>query len=296
MPLDGESTPVIVAASGGLGYEVVKHVTCSHRVEGIMTDYASKDISEFAEKNKIPLFRGNPRNGKAQAFLSKLQRKVLLSVNYLFLFDEDFLQGIDIAFNVHGSLLPKYRGRTPHVWAIINNERECGITAHRISAACDTGNILVQKKVRILKTDTGSSILEKYVKMYPDVIRQVFDLIAENKTDGRRQNEKVATYFGKRTPEDGRINWWWQRERIYNWIRAQTRPYPGAFSFIGTTKIICWKSRLSSRGFSSSVPDGTILHSAADSLVVKTPNGCLEIEEYQTIPPDVKVPEGGMLQ
>ena len=167
MSLDGESRPVIVAASGGLGYAIVKHVACSHWVEGIMTDHVSKDISEFAEKNGIPLFKGNPRNGKAQAFLSNLQRKVLLSVNNLFLFDEDFLQEIEIAINVHGSLLPKYRGRTPHVWAIINNERECGITAHRISAACDAGNILVQKKIRILKTDTGGSILKKYEKIYP---------------------------------------------------------------------------------------------------------------------------------
>jgi methionyl-tRNA formyltransferase len=180
-----------------------------------------------------------------------------------------------MAFNIHGSLLPKYRGRTPHVWAIINNEKETGITAHKIDRDCDTGDIIRQIKIEIEENDTGASILAKYESLYLSLIESVLSDIKSNKVNAVRQDHTMATYFGKRTPEDGRIDWNWQKERIRNWVRAQADPYPGAFTFYEQSKIIIDEVMFSSRAYSSDMPNGMIL--SLDPLEIKTPNGAIRI-------------------
>ncbi len=103
----------------------------------------------------------------------------ILSVNYLFILEEDFLNRAKFGINFHGSLLPKYRGRTPHVWAIINGEKEAGITAHLMNAKCDDGDIVKQVRVPIGIDDTGATILERYNEIYPELVRNVIDDIVK---------------------------------------------------------------------------------------------------------------------
>jgi methionyl-tRNA formyltransferase len=99
-----------------------------------------------------------------------IETDLILSINYLFLLDEEMISKLPLAINIHGSLLPKYRGRTPHVWSIINGETKTGVTAHIIDADCDTGDIVKQIVVPIEKDDTGATILEKYEKIYPELL------------------------------------------------------------------------------------------------------------------------------
>jgi methionyl-tRNA formyltransferase len=98
-----------------------------------------------------------------------------------------------------------------------------------------------------------------------------------------KQNENLMTYFGKRVPEDGRINWDWQRERIYNWVRALAPPYPGAFCFLKNIKIHITQILFSDFGFFCNVNNGTIVAVARDSFVVKTSNGCIEVVGYNVV-------------
>ena len=128
-------------ASGNLGYDVIRKVAELVVPEFIATDRNSESIINWANKNKIRLFSGNPRNGKLLDFLKEDKFEIGLSINYIFLLDELIISRFQFPVNFHGSLLPKYRGRTPHVWAIINNEIETGITAHLIDKGCDTGPI-----------------------------------------------------------------------------------------------------------------------------------------------------------
>ena len=153
------------------------------------------------------------------------------------------------AINIHGSLLPKYRGSTPHVWAIINGEKEAGITAHFIDESVDNGDIVHQIKVPIQDDDTGAMILKKYNQQYPLLIKKILIDIKCDSLKVRAQDATKATYFGKRTPEDGHINWNWSKERIRNWIRAQAHPYPGAFFFINNVKVIVNKASFCDLGF-----------------------------------------------
>lgn len=283
-----EKLSVCLLVSGGLGLSLLRHIAFknSYVLHSVFTDKKSDGIISFCKDNNIAWFAGNPRGGKTADFRKTLTERpdIILSINYLFLIEEDLISyPTKYAVNIHGSLLPKYRGRTPHVWAIINNEKKTGITAHLITSECDKGAIIAQKKIPILNTDTGGSILKKYNECYPVLIDEVIEkLLSDNFEDCLiKQDERKATYFPKRTPEDGEIDWNWQKERIYNWVRAMAPPeYPGAFFFDGNKKIIVHKLEYSDIGFSMETENGKIIQRNTDNYIIKTQNGCVKVFEY----------------
>lgn len=267
-----------VLCSGMLGLNCLRHISLQNKVQFIFTDSKSAGIIEFAHQNEIPLYIGNPRNEKAIAFIRQFKTDVILSVNYLFIVQQEIVEHAKLyAINFHGSLLPKYRGRTPHVWAIINGESETGITAHEMGKGCDTGNILLQQRIKIEPSFTGNDILDKYNEAYPGMIDEILDSINNNTLQPLRQIEENATYFGKRTPNDGLIDWNWQKERIYNWVRAQSYPYPGAFSNLNGSKITIDKISFTDWGYSNDMPNGLIVRVEPD-ILVKTPNGVIKLD------------------
>jgi len=270
--------------SGGLGFKVLDHLKESkHSIRCVFTDSNSESIIEKANDNRLPIFIGNPRNDRALRFIDAYEIDIILSVNYLFLIERLLFSKAKLAINIHGSLLPKYRGRTPHVWAIINNESKTGVTAHLIDDGCDTGDIVKQKEVIIDDSDTGADILEKFNKLYVPLVDEILSDFERGKIKPLPQNNKNATFFGKRTPHDGRINWGWQKERIRNWVRAQAYPYPGAFTFYEglDEKVIIDEVVFSDRGFNETDRNGLIV--SLNPICVKTPNGVLELRNIRNL-------------
>jgi methionyl-tRNA formyltransferase len=266
--------------SGNLGYQILKKIQTDKEISFVLTDSNSEDIIQFCSVHNIPIYLGNPRNGKSSLFLEDKSCDVILSINYLYLIDEDIIQiPSKYAINFHGSLLPKYRGRTPHVWAIINNETITGITAHLIDADCDTGDIIEQIVIEITQNDTGASILEKFNEKYWDLVQSVLVKIEKNQLEVNKQDQTKATYFGKRTPDDGLIDWDWQKERIRNWVRAQADPYPGAFILFQNEKIIFDEISFVEDGFSDNIRNGQIL--SIHPLKIKTQNGVIQVDKYR---------------
>lgn len=266
-----------ILASGTLGMKCLASVHEKRQIAFVFTDKQSSEIIEFCQQQTIPFFAGNPRNGKAAFFLSNYSVDVLLSVNYLFIIEKDIIQfPRAYAVNFHGSLLPKYRGRSPHIWAIINNEKETGITAHLMTEGCDEGDIIYQEAIPINTTATGADILEQFSMKYPLVIDRVIEKLEKGEAVLIKQDETKATWFGKRTPEDGMISWDWQKERIYNWVRAQAKPYPGAFSFYKNDKVVIHSIEFCEHGFSCNEPNGKIIVGGAEP-VIKTPNGAVKL-------------------
>jgi methionyl-tRNA formyltransferase len=275
---------ITVFTSGILGYKTLKKISENDlfHIIYVFTDKGSCDIIEFCKQNNIPFFVGNPRrlSYKVKLFVAKYQQPdIFFSINYRFIID-NFLINLPrlYALNIHGSLLPKYRGRTPHVWAIINGEKITGITVHKIIEKVDAGDILLQHKIDISDKDTGADILFKFEKMYPELVEESIRRIINKREKFVKQNHVLATYFGKRVPDDGKIDWNWQKERIYNWVRAQANPYPGAFSFYDNNKLIINKIKFSDLGFDYNLLNGTIL--CVNPLIVKTPNGAIEIQKF----------------
>ncbi|MDB4580580.1 methionyl-tRNA formyltransferase [Akkermansiaceae bacterium] len=267
-------------ASGNLGNICLREIQEKFEVGSVFTDKNSRDIISLAADNSFPCFIGNPRRGEAQKFLKENSVDILLSINYLFLIEQDVLSWPSkAAVNFHGSLLPKYRGRTPHVWAIINGETMTGVTAHKMTLGCDEGEIVATKTIQIRESDTGGILLERFTEIYPELIQEVLISYKNDSVNPKPQDESRATYFGKRTPQDGLINWHWQKERIRNWVRAQADPYPGAFTFINNTKVIIDRVAYVDYGFRQSQPNGLIL--TEKPCMVKTPNGVLVLEEVR---------------
>jgi methionyl-tRNA formyltransferase len=269
-----------VLSSGNLGMDILTKLIKNRNISFVMTDSNSNEIVNFCNTSNIPLFKGNPRNGAALDFLSDKRCDVLLSVNYLFLIDDELINfPFKYAINIHGSLLPKYRGRTPHVWAIINGETKTGISAHLIDASCDTGDIIEQIEIDIDYEDTGANILDKFKELYGPLIEKVLTDIERNQLRCFPQDHDKATFFGKRTPEDGKIDWNWKKEQIRNWVRAQAYPYPGAFTYMNNVKITIDKVSFCNEGFDSRIPNGTVL--TLEPFKVKTANGIILIDSVR---------------
>ncbi|MCU4177471.1 methionyl-tRNA formyltransferase [Carboxylicivirga sp. N1Y90] len=266
--------------SGKLGFNTLVVLVESFTPQFIFTDSNSKEIIDFAENKEIPLFVGNPTKKDPSTFLSEFVTDIVFSINYLFIVNTDVLNHSKLSINLHGSLLPKYRGRTPHVWAIINGENETGVTAHLMEKGCDTGDVVIQRKIKIEQLHTGADILNIFESLYPEIIFEIVEMFFDNKLIYKKQNPLLATYFGKRTPEDGEINWDWNKERINNWVRAQAKPYPGAFTYHYGEKIIIHKISFSELGFDNTMANGLILKTEP-KVHIKTSNGVVVLEDYE---------------
>ncbi len=269
-----------ILVSGNLGKSSLEHLFLhsEHNVKFVLTDSNSEKIIDFCKAQNIAVFAGNPNTFKCLNFFNEFSIDVLLSVNYLFIIGADLinLPG-GICVNLHGSLLPKYRGRTPHVWAIINGETETGITAHLIDEGCDTGAIIEQIHVPINRNDTGATILSKYTKLYIPLIEKVLLDYTNNQLSFTEQDDATSSYFGKRTPESGLINWNQSVEQIRNWIRAQSDPYPGAFTYVGGEKVIIdWAEPYDIGIDTRTQIPGTIM-SVSPVVIVACLDGCIEL-------------------
>jgi UDP-4-amino-4-deoxy-L-arabinose formyltransferase/UDP-glucuronic acid dehydrogenase (UDP-4-keto-hexauronic acid decarboxylating) len=145
------------------------------------------------------------------------------------------------AFNLHGSLLPAYRGRCPVNWVIINGEAQTGVTLHYMIDKPDAGDIVGQKAVEIELSDTAKTLYDKLCITAKGLMDEILPLIKKEHIPRQKQDLKAGSYYGGRRPEDGRIDWKKSADEIYNLIRAVTEPYPGAFALLDNDeKIIIW--------------------------------------------------------
>jgi len=148
------------------------------------------------------------------------------------------------AMNLHGSLLPKYRGRCPVNWVIVNGETETGVTLHYMVKAPDAGDMVGQKKVAITGEDTAVTLMGKINEAGVELFRELLTEIIAGKAPRIPQDASQATYFGGRRPEDGRIDWRQHAGDLHNLVRAVTHPYPGAFTEREGKKLLVWQSRI----------------------------------------------------
>jgi methionyl-tRNA formyltransferase len=152
------------------------------------------------------------------------------------------------AYGLHASLLPRYRGGAPLVWAMIRGEHETGITLFRFDDGVDTGPILAQARTGIAAEDTIATVYARIEQLGEGLLREVLPRLARGAAVEMPQDPAGASSFPQRGPEDGLIDWTWPAPRIYDFIRAQTRPYPGAFFLAGGRKVAVWSARVVTAG------------------------------------------------
>jgi len=211
------------------------------------------------------------------AKIAAMQPDLILSVYYRHMIGPAILAIPDLgAYNLHGSLLPKYRGRTPINWAVLHGESRIGMTLHRMVKRPDAGAILDQEGVDIAARDTAEQAFRKVLPCARTVLaRQIDHLLAGTATE-TPQDEAAATYFGGRTPADGRIDWTRSTVAIFNLIRAVTDPYPGAFTDYGGAHLMVWWAEPVA---GKAGRPGEIL--TLDPLVIATGDGALHLTHVE---------------
>jgi methionyl-tRNA formyltransferase len=187
------------------------------------------------------------------------------------------------AYNLHGSLLPVYRGRCPVNWVLVNGETETGVTLHYMVRKADAGDIVGQRVVPIERTDTALILYEKLCGAAGELLDELLPLMKEGKAPRNSQDISSGSYFGGRRPEDGRIDWRWPAEKIYNLIRAVTEPYPGAFCTLpdGSPLTIWWAVPEEGQGPAREGIPGAVRIEGTDVLV-STGKGRLRLLRIST--------------
>jgi methionyl-tRNA formyltransferase len=209
--------------------------------------------------------------------IAALQPDLILSVYYRHMISTRILALAPLgAFNMHGSLLPKYRGRAPINWAVLQGESRIGMTLHRMVKAPDAGAIVDQDGVDLDPHDTAEQAFRKVLPCARRILARQIDALLAGTARETPQDESQATYFGGRTPEDGRIDWRRTSREIFNLIRAVTDPYPGAFTDVDGARLLVWWGEPDSPAVRDrrGAP-GEIL--GLTPLVVATGDGALEL-------------------
>lgn len=148
------------------------------------------------------------------------------------------------ALNMHGSLLPRYRGRVPVNWAVIRGEHETGATLHYMTERADAGDIVDQQAVPILPDDTAFDVMNKVAVAAEIVLWRTLPRLVRGDAPRKPQDAAAATYFGRRRPEDGRIDWQLGAQAIHDLVRGVAPPYPGAFTFVDGRKLRILRTRV----------------------------------------------------
>jgi len=240
-----------------------------------------KTPAAAARDKDIPIFTPEKVNTPEWVErIAALQPDLILSVYYRNMISSRILALPRLgAFNLHGSLLPKYRGRAPINWAVLHGEPRIGMTLHRMVKQADAGAIVDQEGVDLGPRDTAEQAFRKVLPCARRVLARQIDALLAGTAPETPQDESQATYFGGRKPEDGRIDWTQTSRQIFDLIRAVTDPYPGAFTEVGTARLMVWWAEPDTPAtralYAESNRPGEIL--SLVPLVVATGDGALEL-------------------
>jgi methionyl-tRNA formyltransferase len=204
-----------------------------------------QSCADLAKRHAVPVFFADRIDDGWIARIAALNPAVIYSFFYRNLLPQRLLECPRLgAYNLHGALLPKYRGRASVNWVLVNGETQTGVTLHRMVARADAGDIVAQRAIKIDDGDTALTLYRKLVPLGAELIREFHPLIVTGCAPRHPQDVAAGSYFGRRRPEDGRIDWRWPARRIFNLVRAVTHPYPGASCMLGGRKLFIWQATI----------------------------------------------------
>ncbi|NGO71062.1 methionyl-tRNA formyltransferase [Streptomyces boncukensis] len=254
----------------------VTHPRSDHAYEKIWDD----SVAELAEKHGVPvLLRNRPDDAELLAALRDAAPDLIVANNWRTqLPPEVFDLPAHGTLNVHDSLLPAYAGFSPLIWALINGEREVGVTAHRMNAELDAGDVLLQRAVPVGERDTVTDLFHRTVDLIAPVVDESLELIASGRARWIPQDRSRATFFHKRSLEDSRIDWTWPAEDLDRLVRAQCDPYPNAFAYHRGSRLRIVAASVSERPYGGTpgrifIPegDGVVIVAGAEARTGRLP-------------------------
>ncbi len=238
-------------------------------------------VKDWALKHHIPCYTTENIN-TAQWIdeIKKFKPDIIFSFYYRKMICKEILEIPRLgAFNLHGSLLPAYRGRCPVNWVLVKGEHHTGVTLHFMVDKPDAGDIVGQKEVTIDFNDTARSLYDKLCEAAGLLLNDLLPVIKTGQIPRRKQNLAEGCYYGGRRPEDGRIDWTRSAHEIYNLIRAVTDPYPGAYALLeNDEKILIWWAKPAALPFGNTPGDVEI---SGQGVLVKTGNDAIRLLDVE---------------
>ena len=233
-----------LVAAVDVGAEVVGIVTLPGPVDPNRSGQCSFD-EVAATVGAVVIEAADINAPETVAAIAALEPELLFAIGWSQLLGEPVLalapRG---AFGMHPTLLPRHRGRAPIPWAILSGLATTGVTLFEIpDVRADSGSIVGVVEVAIAEDETATTLFDRLAVGHVDLIRQFVPAILDGTAPRLPQDERRASSWPKRTPADGIIDWDTRAPYLYDWVRAQTRPYPGAFTFLGDEKVVVWSAR-----------------------------------------------------
>lgn len=238
-------------------------------------------FDDLARRAGCPLatLPGRPTTAMYLDVLSRWRAALVLVLGWYYLVPRAVRETAPLGcLGIHASLLPKYRGGAPISWALINGETRTGVTLFHLADDVDAGDIVAQRPVSIGPFDTCADLIAATTKESIEMLRETLPLIASGVAPRRPQDHALATVVPQRAAADGLIDWSRGVGAVHNFVRAQTRPYPGAFTWVNDTRITIWSAAPASR-HSGSRP-GTVRVAPDEPVVlVACGDGELRVDE-----------------
>lgn len=271
-------------AAAASGAEIAGVVTLPGPVDPLRSGQCSFD--EAAERHGAQLIEAEDINSdETLARIDALEPELIFVVGWSQLVRDPFI-GLarEGAFGMHPTLLPRHRGRAAIPWAILAGLAKTGVTLFEITdATADSGSIVGQIEVPISSHETATTLFDRITEAHVALLREYVPLLIARRAPRSPQDPSRASAWPRRTPADGIIDWETRAPYLYDWVRAQTRPYPGAFTYLGDSKVVVWKARPVE--VVTEAAAGTIVDESTEGLVVACGEGALVLEEIESSQP-----------
>jgi len=269
-----------LVAAAEAGADVVGIITLPGPVDPARSGQCS--FAEVAEKLGAALVETSDVNAAETVdTVAALDPQLLFVVGWSQLLREPILATASAGtFGMHPTLLPRHRGRAPIPWAILSGLARTGVTLFEISdPTADSGPIVGQVAVPISPDETATTLFERLADAHVELIRDHVPGILAGTAPRIPQDERRASAWPKRSPADGIIDWETRAPYLYDWVRAQTRPYPGAFTFLGDEKVVVWSARPVETAPAGE--PGTVVEERGGSPVVACGEGALVLDDFE---------------
>jgi methionyl-tRNA formyltransferase len=242
---------------------VVTHPKSDHAYEKIWDD----SVAELAIKHDLPLAIKNRPDPELAEQIQAVRPDVIVATNWRTWIPPEIFTAARLGtLNVHDSLLPAYAGFAPLLWALINGEKEVGVTAHMMDGDLDAGDIVLQWPVPVEPTDTTTDLFHKTSRLFGPITIEGLAQIESGRTDWAKQDMSRASFFHKRSVEDSRMDWSWSAQELERLVRAQSDPYPNAFTFHNGQRLRVVGARVSQRRYGGT--PGRIFIREGDAVVI----------------------------
>ncbi|WP_054815849.1 methionyl-tRNA formyltransferase [Nocardia arizonensis] len=241
----------------------VTHPASGHSYKAIFSD----SVEELAREHRIPVHLTDRADTETIDLVKRAEPDVIV-VNswYTRMPAELYDLPPHGTLNLHDSLLPKFTGFSPVLWALISGATETGLTVHRMDEGLDTGDIIVQRSIPIGPTDTGTDLVLRGMELIPGAIGEALAALDSGAAVWRPQNKAERTYFHKRSERDSRIDWTWSAADLERFVRALSAPYPRAFSHYRGERIAILSARVSAARYGGT-PGRVIVQEGGGAVV-----------------------------